>query len=211
MSLFTDHCNKWAGGCGAEICDRARTKCFCRGDLPCDILFVGEAPGESENVLAKPFVGPAGKLLDDMIRRASLPSLRIAFTNLVLCIPRGDDGKKAGEPSLEDIRACAPRLVEFVGIAKPKLIVCVGSLARDHLDSRMLGNVWKSRPRAAGEKRKPESPFREIPRVHITHPAAILRGKTAQQSLQIRTCIVTIQNSVEEVFRAQSPGRPAPA
>jgi uracil-DNA glycosylase len=61
---------------------------LCRGRLPCDVLFVGEAPGVSEDVLGRPFVGPAGKLLDTIVERALDGQYDCAMTNLVACIPK---------------------------------------------------------------------------------------------------------------------------
>src|SRR4051812_28157858 len=58
------------------------------GRLPCDVLFIGEAPGSSEDALGLPFVGPAGDLLDQIKQRALPPETSCAFTNLVACYPR---------------------------------------------------------------------------------------------------------------------------
>jgi uracil-DNA glycosylase len=61
---------KWAGGCGAEICLRAESKCFARGYIPCHVLCIAEAPGVSEDVIGEPLVGPAGHLFDHVVSRA---------------------------------------------------------------------------------------------------------------------------------------------
>jgi uracil-DNA glycosylase family 4 len=183
LSPFQAHCNKWKAGCGSVQCEGARVV-LCRGKLPCDILFVGEAPGESERVVGVPFVGPAGKLLDSIIARAVPPVVRYAMTNLVGCIPREEDGGKATEPDDEQVESCKPRLVEFISIASPRMIICVGKLARDWFDQ--------------GWKHSIKLPY-PIPTVDITHPAAILRMPIAHQGLAIQRCVVVVKNAVEDM------------
>jgi uracil-DNA glycosylase family 4 len=148
---------------------------------------VGEAPGESENVIGRPFVGPAGHLLDEIIERSigeARPDLTCAFTNLAACIPYGEDGAKISEPEPVSIRACQPRLKEFLDLAQPRLIVAVGKLAEDWLDSKRRKGVLEGS---------------EIPLVAIRHPAAILRSPTAMRYLQVQKCIVTLQDAVEDL------------
>lgn len=174
MSPWKSFCEKWKGGCDSSICgDRGTRIVLARGKIPCDVLFVGEAPGESENALGLPFVGPAGKLLDRIIGDAVPPQLRIAFTNLVCCIPREEYGGKAMEPDIEDIRSCRDRLREFVTLCKPRLIVRVGKLATKHVKDDGC--------------------------VDIAHPAAILRANVANQGLMIQKCVVTLSNAVEDL------------
>lgn len=161
---------------------------FARGQVPCDILFVGEAPGDSEDALGKPFVGSAGKLLDSIIRRAFAmkTKLRLAFTNLVACYPRAAKELGHNEPPNEAVLACSPRLVEFVKIANPRLIVCVGALARDRLDSKIRKPVtWVQGP---------------VPSIDIKHPAAILRSNEAMQGLEVQRCVVQLINAIETYF-----------
>lgn len=154
--------------------------CLVRGTLPADILFIGEAPGPSENAIGKPFVGPAGTLLDSIISQAlAETSITYCLTNLVGCIPLDEDGDKWTEPPEEAIRACAPRLQELAELAKPRLIVCVGALAAK----------WKDRV----------IPHRQARSITITHPAAILRMNVAMQGLAVQKCVVAIANAVEEL------------
>lgn len=207
MTPFELHVLDWKD---CDKCELAATRyriCLVRGTLPCDILFVGEAPGESENVLGRPFVGPAGRMLDSIVeqsvadenyRRAMeqdgkgnhdpYPPLRVAFTNLVACIPRENkSSKKATEPDAKHIKACAPRLVDIASIADPKLVVCVGSLAEKWLGSESAG----SKNRVALRK--------EVPTVHIVHPAAILRAQFAQRGLMIQKAVVTLTEALEDI------------
>jgi DNA polymerase len=200
MTPYQLHVRKWEKGCGNEICSVANRVCLVRGQLPCDVLFIAEAPGESENVLGRPLVGPAGQLLDRIIVEAFGDVLiedgrrpRVAFTNIVGCIPRDEDGKKATAPDPVEIKKCAPRLRELVRLARPRMIVTVGALARRHVSGQAQfgdedGNVdWLP-------------PGQEFVRfVEIVHPAAILRGPTAAQGFTIQKTVVTLSNAVEDL------------
>jgi uracil-DNA glycosylase family 4 len=70
MTRFQLFCQKWGEGCGSTQCAGANRVVLVRGSVPCDVLFIGEAPGQSEDVVGRPFVGPAGKLLDRIIEDA---------------------------------------------------------------------------------------------------------------------------------------------
>ncbi len=192
-SPFQKHLDRWKDGCGNSICDAAARKCFSRGKLPCDVLFVGEAPGDGENVIGRPFVGPAGRVLDDVVRKAmplvnDLPKFRTAFTNLVLCLPREEDGSKAHEAMPDEVATCAPRLQEFVAIARPRLVVCVGKQAWEYLEQQGCKHTIKL-PK-----------LRVRPKiVAIVHPAAILRAPQAQQGLMEQRAVVILRNALEEL------------
>jgi uracil-DNA glycosylase family 4 len=187
---------RWKDGCGSSLCAGARKVVLARGCVPCDVLFIGEAPGESENVIGQPFVGPAGHLLDHIVERAlawegeaaesskdQVFHYRIAFCNVVGCIPRDEEGGKVADPAPADVKACAPRLREFVELANPSLIVCVGAVARKWLDPKSKGRV---------------ALHREIPMTDISHPAYILRANIAQRTLLVQRAIVTIATAAQE-------------
>ncbi|MEK0326406.1 MAG: uracil-DNA glycosylase family protein, partial [Nitrosopumilus sp.] len=123
---WKEHRAKWIDCSLCSLCKRRRKVVLARGKVPCDVLFIGEAPGASEDSLGSPFVGPAGHLLDQMIEdaldmtspdQADLPAIdsgpRIAFTNLIACIPKDEDGNKISSGDdipLESIEACSERL-----------------------------------------------------------------------------------------------------
>lgn len=195
---YTRFVERWSRGCGSYECEGAYKRVLARGQVPCDVLFVGEAPGESENVIGRPFVGPAGKLLDTIIGRSLHGSgLRYCLTNLVCCIPRSDDGTlKASEPDVDQIRCCAPRLQEFIRLCDPRMIVCVGALARDWL--------------ARGFKHSIKLPSEDIQLINITHPAAILRANIAQRGLMVQRAVITLQNAVEELIEKRAEQRSKP-
>lgn len=208
-SLYQLHVDKWKDCNLCSLCETRNKIVLARGQISADVLFVGEAPGASENVLGRPFVGPAGKLLDEITAEAlkglgktvdtggfdsqgrplmdwASLELRIAFTNLVACIPLGEEGKKTAEPSKESILACQPRLREIVEICKPRLLVTVGKLS----------DTWV--PKAT---ERIDVSDRPIPKwCSITHPAAILRADITQKSLAIQRCIVTLRDAFQNTF-----------
>lgn len=197
LSPWRAFVERWQNCQECNLCETRKNIVLARGSVPCDVLFVGEAPGESEDVLGLPFSGPAGRLLDRIVERAiggkvwfvverdGKPNQDVpitwAMTNLVCCIPRDEAGAKAGEPDANDVLACQPRLAEFIELCRPRLIVAVGALA-----TKWLGN---QRARYGID----------VPVVSITHPAAILRSNVAQQGIAVQQCVVRIANAVEEL------------
>lgn len=182
MSAWTDHVAKWRN---CQACPLAKQRfriCIARGTVPCDVLFIGEAPGSVEDVDGLPFVGPAGNLLDQIIERSIPTMVTHAMTNLVCCFPREAKARGDNEPERKEILACRPRLTEFVNIARPRLIVCVGHLSTAFVDH---GDT--------------------VPCVDIVHPAHILtRMPTAQKNGAIQKCIVVLRNAVEDMLESKS-------
>jgi uracil-DNA glycosylase family 4 len=105
-----------------------------RGDLPCDLLFIGEAPGKSEDVLGKPFIGRSGKLLDTAIEAACLivhrHKPRMYITNIVACRPCDSPQGDNRPPTPDEIYACNARLRDELHAAEPKAVVLLGKVAQ---------------------------------------------------------------------------------
>lgn len=195
MTRYSLHCHTWKDGCGSEYCDGAR-KVFYRGDIPCDILFVGEAPGKSENSAGIPFHpgAPAGKLLMYIVKRSVPSTYRVGYTNIVSCIPRDPDSTdKLTEPSLDQITSCKPRLEEIISIANPRLIVAVGKVA-EHSLTRGYQTSTKIPANCAV--------------VAIVHPAFILRQTTAFQGLEVQRCCITIKDAIHLLENPHLVSRP---
>ncbi len=110
------------------------------------------------------------------------------MTNLVCCFPREAKERGDNEPELSEIRACRPRLVEFLQMARPKLIVCVGTLASDYVQHDADGKVMGA----------------EV--VSIIHPAATFppRMPRAQQGMALNRAVVIVRHAVEEMLKCQS-------
>ncbi|MFA6423111.1 MAG: uracil-DNA glycosylase [Patescibacteria group bacterium] len=91
------------------------------GDINSDILFIGEAPGENEDKLGRPFVGPAGELLTKMLHKNNLDRSLIYITNVVKCRPQFNR-----DPLPDEVQACAFWLNEQLKLIQPKIIVTLG-------------------------------------------------------------------------------------
>lgn len=195
LSPFAKHVQRWTGCTKCPLCTGRRNMVFARGQLPASVLFCGEAPGASEDVLGSPFVGPAGHLLDDIIKQAlyDLPPQRIAFTNLVACYPKEEKAAGVNEPPTEAIKACAPRLKEFVRIAQPRLIVLVGTLAKKWIAGQAQFSIRKD------NSLEWIPPSRLLQFVEIVHPAFILRSNIANRGLLVQQCMVRLRAAVEEL------------
>lgn len=178
MTLWVEHVARWRDCTDCPLCQQRDRICLARGSIPADVCFIGEAPGASEDALGQPFVGPAGKLLDQIIERSLPPNVRYALTNLVACFPAKLLGYN--EPEHDEILACRSRLVEFVNIARPRMIVCVGLLATQYVP------------------REPNMRY-----VDIVHPAAVLRMPLAQQQMAVQKSVVVLRNAVEDVLGSE--------
>lgn len=139
---FFRHYGDWSPCNACKIGVIAKHKVFFRGKLPCDILFVGEAPGKTEDSVGLPFVGRAGKVLDELIKQALAGSnLRWGITNIVACRPCNGTGQPNRPPSSRERRNCQPRLDEILLMARPKLYVLLGKGAQEALGSMLEENV----------------------------------------------------------------------
>ena len=112
---------------GCRLCPLCQTRhnvVFGVGPTDAEILFVGEGPGEQEDLTGEPFVGPAGKLLDDMLRIIDLGRHNCYIANIVKCRPPHNR-----DPLNEEQAACRHWLDAQRDLIRPKLIVCLGRIA----------------------------------------------------------------------------------
>jgi len=126
------HLDKWDCCVDCKLHKDSRNYCFYRGAIPCDILYVGEAPGSTEDTLSLPMIGPTKDIIDSIHVQAQLSAkepLIGAITNTVLCRP-----PQNRDPSPLELQACFPRLIEFIEIAEPSLLVLMGKVAGSLLD-----------------------------------------------------------------------------
>lgn len=181
MGRYALHVEKWRGCTDCDLHLARKHMVFGKGKLPCDVLFIGEAPGASEDITGIPFDGPAGDELDRLIKRAELDKYRLAYTNLVCCLPLPEEGKKIGMPDDRDIQACSTRLAEFIVMAKPRVIVCAGDLSQK----------WIRRDRV-------QLDLGDTPLVDVTHPAGILRAKDHIQGFMRQKFVIALRDLIEE-------------
>ena len=153
-----------------------------RGNAKAEVLLCGEGPGQSEDVHAVPFIGPAGKLLDTLINQAVIEAgylPKLAWTNLVACIPKGEDNRKKGEPNANEIKACQPRLEEFIRLCRPKYLIAVGDLAEKWSKIQRWEQYGKC--------------------VHIRHPSALLQMDIARRPLEEQRVTVRLRDVFMEL------------
>lgn len=109
--------------CG--LCETRHNVVFGIGNESADIMFVGEGPGEQEDLQGQPFVGPAGKLLDDMLRIIDLSREKNCYiANIVKCRP-----PRNRDPLETEQEACIGYLRNQTALVNPKIIVCLGRIA----------------------------------------------------------------------------------
>ena len=106
------------------LCERRHSVVFGVGNVHAEVMLIGEGPGEQEDRLGEPFVGPAGKLLDDMLEMIGLDRSRVYIANIVKCRP-----PQNRDPQPAEQEACSEWLHEQLRLVDPKLIVCLGRIA----------------------------------------------------------------------------------
>ena len=159
-----------AADCKAcELWKRGTQTVFGEGTRNAEIVLVGEQPGDKEDLAGKPFVGPAGRLLDRALEEAGIERGRAYVTNVVKHFKWTGKGKRRihQKPNAEEIRACRPWLDAELAAVRPKVLVALGATAAQAL----LG----TRFRLTRERGRPvESDL--APTVLATvHPSSVLR------------------------------------
>lgn len=146
-----------------KLCSTRRNTVFGIGDAQADWLIVGEAPGENEDIQGEPFVGQAGKLLDNMLRALGLSRREnVYIANVLKCRPPGNRN-----PEPEEVAQCEPFLRRQVELLQPKIIVAMGRFAVQSL----LGTT-----EAIGKLRGQRHQYAGVPVVVTYHPAYLLRN-----------------------------------
>jgi uracil-DNA glycosylase family protein len=183
-----------AAGCKACPLWKTGTQTvFGEGSAHADVVFVGEQPGDREDLEGRPFVGPAGKLLDQALEEAGIERSQVYVTNVVKHFKWNPQGKRRihQKPNLREIAACRPWLDAEVAVLKPRVLVCLGAtaaqalLGRDFRVSRQRGELV-------------ESPL--APKTIATvHPSSILRAE--DRELQFGEFVRDLEK-VAELIRA---------
>ena len=170
-----------------DLCKGRTNVVFGVGNQEADILFIGEGPGEQEDLQGIPFVGPAGKLLDDMMSIIDLDRTKVYIANIVKCRPPLNR-----DPQEEEQEACIGYLRNQVALLHPKIIICLGRIAakkvidpdfkitRDHGAWVCRNGVWMTA---------------------IYHPSALLRDlskrpETFEDLLEIRSKIDELHSNL---------------
>ena len=135
---------------------------FGEGSPDADIMFIGEGPGRDEDLQARPFVGKAGQLLNNLIVKLDLKREDVYIANIIKCRPPNNR-----DPEDDEAASCRPFIEEQIDIIKPKVIVCLGRVATQALlkvktpISKMRGDFFH---------------YNAIPVMPTFHPAYLLRN-----------------------------------
>jgi len=152
-----------------------------RGQVPAQVIFIGESPGESEDALGYPFIGGAGKLLDEMIEDIEgVDRFRLGFVNLTACLTPGRS------PSAKEVKTCRPRLTDLLVCLRPLLLVALGKVAHRHL--------------RASEGDVPGAPGAKV--VSVSHPEDILKvleKLPTQAALDQKRFRLTVARALEDL------------
>jgi len=160
-----------AAGCrGCALYTRGTQTVFGEGSAHAKVMLVGEQPGHEEDLAGRPFVGPAGKLLDRALAEAGIDRGDVYVTNVVKHFKWEPRGKRRihAKPNQAEIGACLPWLQAELDVTRPEVVVCLGATAAQALLGPRF-RVTKERGRWV------KAPWAE--RVLATvHPSAILRA-----------------------------------
>jgi DNA polymerase len=154
---------KVAGCTDCKLRAGCRQTVFGVGDEQADWLLIGEAPGSEEDRLGEPFVGQAGKLLDNMLAAISLSRGRnVYIANVLKCRPPGNRN-----PEPDEVAKCSPHLLRQIGLIQPRLILAMGRFASQAL----LGT-----DATIASLRGRVHSYAGVPLVVTYHPAYLLRN-----------------------------------
>ena len=152
---------------GLSIKETAMNFVFGEGALQPPVMLIGEAPGEEEDRSGRPFVGPAGQLLEKMLASIGLTRAQVYITNVLPWRPPGNRTPKADE-----VATCLPYLMRHIELVQPKIILLLGGpaakalLSKEESVTRLRGTWWDYHSPGLGETR---------PALVSYHPAYLLR------------------------------------
>jgi DNA polymerase len=154
------------------------------GDAGARLMFVGEGPGADEDAKGEPFVGRAGKKLDEMIKAIELSREQVYIANVVKCRP-----PKNRDPEKDEVATCSPFLFAQIEAIRPSVIVTLGApAARTLLNTKIgitkLRGTWQS--------------FRGIPVMPTFHPAYLLRVYTQENRRKVYDDLLAARARLDE-------------
>ena len=151
-----------------ELCETRRHVVVGVGSENAEVMFIGEGPGENEDLQGEPFVGLAGQLLDKMLCAVDLDRKKnIYIANIVKCRPPMNR-----DPALEESQACRSFLDAQIHVLKPKMILAMGRVALQNLLDTSIG-INKMRGKFVD--------FNGIPFMATFHPSALLRDESLKR------------------------------
>ena len=151
-----------------KLCDSRKNVVIERGNRLAKWLFVGEGPGEEEDIQGLPFVGASGQLLDKMLNAMKLDRNNdVYICNVVKCRPPYNRN-----PEPDEISACNKYLINQIAMVNPQIIITLGRFASQTLLNSTL---------ATGKLRKQVHKYKNIPLIVTYHPSYLLRNPSAKK------------------------------
>jgi uracil-DNA glycosylase len=164
-----------ASGCVRCPLHQGRSKVvFGSGNANAELMFVGEAPGMQEDLQGLPFVGRAGKLLDQLLEEVGLRRSDVFITNVLLCRPPGNR-----DPQPDEIDTCKPYLHRKIELIEPKVVCTLGNFA-----TKLLTRSQRGITGVHGRPQVHELGGRTVRVFPIYHPAAALRSTRTLEELR---------------------------
>ena len=171
---------------GCPLCKLSRSRKNAvpgEGQLSAKIMFIGEAPGRSEDEKGRPFVGAAGRILDELLKKAGIERSEVFITNIVKCRPPNNR-----VPKEDELTACRPYLDRQIALIKPKVICILGRTAY----SALLGGSSITANRGKIMERAGQKYFLTF------HPAAVIYNKGLLSALEADLKKLAVEINKEE-------------
>ena len=181
-----DSLEKIAAVRGCPLCKLSRSRKNAvpgEGQLSAKIMFIGEAPGRSEDEKGRPFVGAAGRILDELLKKAGIERSEVFITNIVKCRPPNNR-----VPKEDELTACRPYLDRQIALIKPKVICILGRTAY----SSLLGGSSITANRGKIVERAGQKCFLTF------HPAAVIYNKGLLSALEADLKKLAVEINKEE-------------
>jgi len=185
------HLNERAQACQKcpHLAARRHTVVFGVGDPEAPLMFVGEGPGEEEDLKGEPFVGKAGQLLTKMIVAMGLTREQVYIANIVKCrpdMPAGVPGNR--KPTRDEMDTCVPYLRAQIDIIKPRALVALGATAIE-------GLVGATGPMGAMRGKFVE--YRGVPVMPTYHPSYLLRNQSNTEKRKVWEDLLKVMEKLE--------------
>jgi DNA polymerase len=191
---------------GCRACDlwaRATQGVFGAGTRSARLMLVGEQPGDKEDLAGEPFVGPAGRLLDEALAEAGIDREQAFVTNVVKHFKWRPSGKRRlhERPNREEVRACSPWLELELELVRPDIMVLLGATAAQ----AVLGASFRVTV-DHGRLLDPATPGGPA-RMATLHPSAILRARTREDREEMRRTLVADLAAAGEALTERAAAR----
>ena len=186
-----------AAGCRAcDLYKSGTQTVFGEGAEHAQVMFVGEQPGDREDREGKPFVGPAGRVLDEALEEAGIDRKHVYITNAVKHFKWKPQGKRRlhQKPNAAEINACRPWLDAEIAVVKPHLLVLLGATAAQAL----LGRDFRVSVQRGQLMERPGLP----PMMATVHPSSILRAPDDEtRELEMRAFVQDLKRVAQHLQR----------